>query len=175
MKMHKKLKTLLVTAGVISCIGVTTYAVDSLKSITHDSATQSDTVTINATTKMPVEPQYTITIDVGELTKSATTSIKVTTFDVVATDIANLESKKVNVKVSTGSGDFHLTSTKGKKLPYQVFNVASNGTALNSGDPFATFTTNDTVTGRIEIDQKDIPETDAYEGILTFTISVDAI
>lgn len=166
-KLHKLSATILAVC-MLCPLGTTAFASD-LNGDTPSGDTQ-----ITATTSTG-EPAYTVTIPatipVGQISKTSTTSVKSTTFEVKATDVSDLGSKQVNISVSTADGTFKLTNGS-NDLPYQVFNKASIGSALSSGDLFTSFTTAGTVTGRIDIDQADIEAAGNYTGTLTFIIAL---
>lgn len=127
-------------------------------------------------TEPPVNvPTYTTTIpaeiDLGILRKSDTESIKTAAFEVTVSDVKNMDGKQVNVSVSTAGENFNLMKDT-VALPFKVFNQATGGTALNSGDNFASFTENKTVAGRVEVDQMDITAAGSYSGTVTFNIAL---
>lgn len=125
----------------------------------------------------PVEnvPTYTTTIpaelNLGTLKKSTTTSIKQQGFEVKVADVKNLDGKQVHITISVGDDGFNLKSGN-NVLPYKVFNLSQDGTALTSGGTFVDFTADGTQAGRIEVDQKDITTAGNYSGTLTFNISL---
>lgn len=170
MKKFNKLGAALLAACMICSFGTTVFAAGT--DLNGDTTSGNTQVTATTTTG---EPAYTVTIPstipVGQISKTASTSIKSTTFEVKASDVADLGSKQVNVSISTADGSFKL-SDGSHALPYQVFNVASEGTALASGDLFASFTEAKTVTGRVDIDQANIEAAGEYTGTLTFTIAL---
>lgn len=121
-------------------------------------------------------PTYTTTIpaeiNLGTLKKSNTESIKSAEFEVKVADVKNMNGKQVNVSISTTDGNFNLK--KGTDtLPFKVFNKTTGGTALNSGNTFATFTEDKTVTGRVEVDQNDITALGNYSGTVKFSIALE--
>lgn len=121
-------------------------------------------------------PTYTTTIpaeiNLGTLKKSNTESIKSAEFEVKVADVKNMNGKQVNVSISTTDGNFNLK--KGTDtLPFKVFNKTTGGTALNSGNTFATFTEDKTVTGRVEVDQNDIIAAGNYSGTVKFSIALE--
>lgn len=172
MKKIYKLGAALIAACMICTMSMTVFAADT--DLGPD-ATSGNT-DITAKTSIPGEPAYTVnipsTIQVGDLTKTAATSVKSTTFVVSAANVTDLGSKQVDVSISTADGSFNLSDGT-HNLPYQVFNVASNGTALASSDLFTTFTADGEVTGRIDIDQANIEAAGDYTGTLTFTIALN--
>lgn len=172
MKRLDKLGAALLTACVICSMSLTVFAADT--GLGPDSTSGDTNITANAS--IPGEPAYTVTIPptipVGNLTKTAATSVKSTTFKVSAADVADLGNKKVTVSISTADGSFNLTDGNGHTLPYQVFKEESGGTALASGDLFTTFTADSSNTGRVDIDQADIEAAGSYTGTLTFTIEL---
>lgn len=172
MKKLHKLGAALIAACMICTMSMTAFAADT--DLGPD--TTSGDTNITANTSIPGEPAYTVTIPstipVGDLTKTAATSVKSTTFVVSAADVADLGSKQVDVSISTVDGNFNLSDGT-HNLPYQAFNVASDGAALASGDLFTTFTADGEVTGRVDIDQVNIEAAGSYTGTLTFTIALN--
>lgn len=171
MKKLHKLGAAFIAACMICSMSMTAFAADT--DLGPD--TTSGNTNITANTSILGEPAYTVTIPsiipVGDLTKTAATSVKSTAFAVSAADVTDLGSKKVDVSISTTDGNFNLSDGT-HNLPYQVFNVASEGTALASGDLFTTFTADGEVSGRVDIDQVNIEAAGSYTGTLTFTIKL---
>lgn len=169
MKNLKKYSAAFLAICLMTSVGTTAFAADL-----NGEKTKGDSI-ITAKTTLSA-PTYTITIPttipVEELVKTSTSSVKSTSFDVTASDIANLGEQKVKVSISTADGNFNLSDGT-HSLPYQVYSAASGGTALVNGGLYASFTANGTVTGRVDIDQKDIPAAGKYAGTLTFTIALE--
>lgn len=168
MKKLHKLGAALLAVCMLCSFGTTAFASD-LNGDTPSGDTQ-----ITATTSTG-EPAYTVTIPatipVGQISKTSASNVKSTTFEIKAADVADLGSKQVNVSVSTADGTFKL-SDGSHDLPYQVYNTASGGSALASGELFTSFTEAGTVTGRVDIDQVNIEVAGDYTGTLTFTIAL---
>ena len=82
--------------------------------------------------------------------------------------MTDLNGKSVDVSVS---GSFSLTSGE-NTLPFEVYKQAEGGTALASGDSFAAFTADGSVTGRLQLDEQDITAAGDYTGIMTFTVAL---
>ena len=126
---------------------------------------------VKATAVIPA-PTYTVTIpaeiDFGTITKSSTESLKTQPIAIFASDVAELDGKSVDVSVS---GSFSLASGA-NVLPFEVYKQAEGGTALSSGDSFAAFTADGSVTGRLQLDEADITSAGDYTGTLTFGISL---
>lgn len=141
--------------------------------------TSQDTPITANVTESPVNlPSYTTTIpqtiDLGDLTKSKVENIKNVAFEVSVANVENMEKHQVNVSISTADGDFNLVNTNDKKevLPFEVFNQETDGTALKSGDIFASFTEEKTIKGRVDVDQADIKAAGNYTGTITFNIAL---
>lgn len=136
------------------------------------------TATANVTEPPVNLPSYTTTIPeaiaLGDLTKSEVESIKKVTFKVNVADVENMEKHQVNVSISTADGDFNLVNTNDGNvvLPFKVFKQETGGTALSSGENFASFTEDGIVTGRVEVNQADIKAAGNYTGTITFNIAL---
>ena len=146
----------------------------NLKTTVH-----TTTATITASTTIP-SPTYTVTIPaaipVGDISKTDNSTIKSTTFDVVAANVANLGKRRVDISIYTLDGAFNLTDGNNHFLPYKIFAQAADGVAIASGEQFTSFTADGTVTGRVDVDRTDIPAEGSYTGTVTFTIAlVDAV
>lgn len=133
-------------------------------------------VTISANASIPT-PTYTVTIpekiEVGSIVQKLVTdpdAIKTTEFTVSASNVNHLFGDKVDVAISTTSGNFELASGN-NTIPYSVKNAPS-GADLTSGDTFAEFSDNGEQTGYITIDQSTITQRGDYSNTLTFTIRV---
>lgn len=134
--------------------------------------------TITATASIP-SPTYTVTIpatvDAGDLVQKAEADadkVKSTTFSINASSIENLfDTKKVVVSLSAADGTFALKNGD-DSLEYAVYNQETGGTALADNDTFAEFTSADSVTGRVDIDQSKITKKGSYTGTMTFSISL---
>lgn len=170
MKSVKKYLACFMAAVLMCGMGTTVLAADTEITNPGDGNTQ-----VVATTSLPGQPTYTITIpstiDLGSITRTEASSIKSQAFEVKATDVADMDGKQVNVSVSTADGNFNLMKDT-VALPFKVFNQAADGTALASGDIYTSFTANNSVPGRIEVDQKDITAAGTYTGTVTFTIAL---
>lgn len=127
--------------------------------------------------KPPVTvPTYTTTIpstlDLGTLKKSITSDKKTQPFEVSVSEAQNLDGKKVRITLAPKGNGFNLMNGT-NALPYQVFNVATGGSALAADDLFAEFADNGTQQGRIEVDQANITASGNYSATLTFTIKLE--
>lgn len=175
MKTKNKLNALLVSACMIGCMGVTTFAADITE--TTDPKTGDTEITANAS--LQTDPSYIVTIpegvDLGTITKTTTSTPASQTFDISASNVSNITGKQIKVAVSTQNGIFKLYSGDQNTLPFEVYNQATGGTALANNDVFATFTEAKTVTGRVQVDQQDIVSTEKYSGTMVFTISLENV
>ena len=166
----KKLFALLICAALCAAMSVTAFAAD----INQDSDPKSGSANVKATAQLPTPtaPTYTVTIpaeiDFGTITKSATESLKTQPITISASDVTNLNGKSVDVSVT---GSFSLSSGE-NALPFEVYKQAEGGDALASGDSFAAFTEDGSVTGRLQLDEADITAAGDYTGTLTFGISL---
>ena len=123
------------------------------------------------------KPNFTVSvptgIPLGDLSRTEESSVKSQSFTVQVSDFSNMDGKQVEVTLSTPDGRCQLHCGD-HVLPYEVFSEAERG----EGDPiemnglFHTFLTVGEKTGRVEIDQFDIPAEGAYGGILNFHFHV---
>lgn len=170
MKPFSRFGAAFLTLCMVGLLGTTAFAAGT--DLNKDQTSGDMQITAAATTG---EPAYTVTIPstipVGQISKTSTSNIKSTNFEVTVSDVADLESRQVVVSVSTTDGGFKLSDGE-HDLPYQVYNVAEGGEALTNNGIFTNFTEGGTVTGRVDIDQVNIAAPGDYSGILTFTISL---
>ena len=158
----------LVMSCVCFSVGATTIgATDS---------SQSGSTSVTATMVAVSQPVFTVTIPtgipIGEITRTAESSIKSTTFPVQISGITYLNGKQITVSISAPNDEFKLYNGI-YSIPYYVYNgVGQNATKLQSGDVLATFTSDGAIMGRIDVDQKDIAVAGSYGGTLTFTVAV---
>ena len=122
-------------------------------------------------------PNYTVSvpagIPIGDITRTEESSIRRQSFTVNVSNFANLDGKQVEVTLSTPYAGFYLFSGN-HVLPYEVFSTATagEGTAIEMNGLFYTFLEPGEVTGRVEVDQFDIPAEGEYGGILNFHFRV---
>lgn len=133
-------------------------------------------VTLNAVIPAPTfSVSIPSTVDVGALTQkkeSDKDAVKVTAFEVKASNVGNLfGEKQIVVSLSAPNGEFLLKDEE-FWLAYSVFSSELGGEALESGDIFAIFENDRTAKGRIEIDQSQITRRGSYTGSMRFTVSV---
>lgn len=141
---------------------------------------QSVALFVNASVPAPT---YTVTIpdsiELGDLRQTDaldTERISSTEFVVRASGIANLfGERKIVVTLTTSDGTFVLRDSGGHALPYAIYLQESGGTALSSGDPFAEFTTDGSVTGWLRVDRSQITQSGVYGGVLTFGIDLETV
>ena len=136
---------------------------------------EESSVVIEATTTLDNTPDFMISIPtvipMEDAQRTAESSIKSKSFSVTLTDANGLTGKQVDVSIATPNGEFALYYDV-YSLPYHLYNRVSGGDPLKSGDLFASFTANGSVTGRVEVDQMNIPATGTYQGSLQFIVTV---
>lgn len=152
---------------------VLSIAIISFSTLTVYAAGNS--VVIEATTTLNNEPDFMISIPteipMEDIQRTAESSIKSKSFSVKLSDAEGLDGKQVEVAVFAPGDTFALYYDV-YSLPYQLFNQATGGTPLKSGDLFATFAQSGEVTGRVEVDEMNIPATGTYSGSLQFIVTV---
>ena len=136
---------------------------------------EGNSVLIETTTTLNNSPDFMISIPtvipMEDAQRTAESSIKSKSFSVTLTDANGLTGKQVDVSIATPNGEFALYYDV-YSLPYHLYNRVSGGDPLKSGDLFASFTANGSVTGRVEVDQMNIPATGTYQGSLQFIVTV---
>ena len=136
---------------------------------------EESSVVIEATTTLDNTPDFMISIPtvipMEDIQRTAEPSVKSKTFSVKLNAAEELDDQQVEVFVSAPDDQFALYCDV-YRLPYQLFNQASGGAPLESGDLFAIFTQNGEVTGRVEVDEMNIPATGTYSGSLQFLVTV---
>ncbi len=132
---------------------------------------------IEATTVIITKPSFTVSvssgISLGTLIRTETDSYKTAPLSVGVTEIQSLDGKQVRVSISTSDGSFCLYNAQNDALPYEVYNQAEDGTPLASGDTYHVFTSVETVSGRVQVNEKDITAEGDYSATLTFNFSVE--
>lgn len=130
---------------------------------------------IEATTTLGNEPDFTVSIPVSipmeDIQRTAESSIQSKSFSVQVVNDKGLQGKCIDVFVAVPNDEFALYYDV-YRLPYHLYNQESGGDPLNSGDLFASFTQQGTVTGRVEVDEMNIPATGTYSGSLQFIVTV---
>ena len=90
------------------------------------------------------------------------------------TDVDHLFGEKIIlITVNTESGTFELSDGV-YRLPYSVYGALKD-TPLMPGEIFASFTQNQSVSGRLTFDQSLITREGSYSGRLIFEVSVQSI
>ena len=119
-------------------------------------------------------PVFTVSIPsgipVGEIVRSDDTSIVSKDFNVVFSGVTYLNGKSINLTISAPN-DLFLLYCGNATLEYELYKKNSTQT-FQSGNVFATVTSDQTVTGTVKIDQADIRVPGEYAGQLTFSVSV---
>jgi hypothetical protein len=126
--------------------------------------------------KAGVDPTFMIVIptvaDFGALTKTADTSAKEQDFYVEAKDVVIEQGAKIEVKVGS---DFKLSdgsTPTPNELAYKLFNVTNtSATELANGDVYHEFSTDETVNGKLTVDQIQIVKAGSYSDTMVFTIT----
>lgn len=130
---------------------------------------------IQVSTEIVNYPDFTISIPtvipLGEIQRTAETSIKSADFSVTVSDLEPLEDQRIDVSLISPDGEFYLYSGV-YRIPYEIFNLESGGTALESGDVFASFTQSGEVKGRVEVDQSKILAEGTYGASVQFVVEV---
>lgn len=161
----KTLFTILLTLCVLSFTTLPLFA----------EAPENGSFGIQVSTEIINYPDFSITIPtvipIGEIQKSAETSIKSTAFSVEVTELEELENQRIDVTLISPDGEFYLYSGV-YRIPYEVFNLETGGTALESGDLFASFMEAGEVKGRIEVDESTIPAEGSYGASVQFVVEV---
>ena len=138
---------------------------------------------ISVTTVIITAPSFSVSIPtgipVGEISRTEESDIvkKPFTLGVSGVESGELDGQEIRVTVAdpmqagVPTSVFYMYNGQ-HKLPYALYNGT---TKIANESVFHTFTADETVTGYVEVDQKDIPATGSYTGTLTFTVSlVDA-
>ncbi|MBQ8439952.1 MAG: hypothetical protein IJX19_04770 [Clostridia bacterium] len=164
--MRKSLFLILLSICVISFTTVTVFAAG---------APSGGSTTIQVTTTIDNSPDFMLSIPTSipmeDIQRTAESSIKSKSFSIELSNAPDMMGQQVDIAVATPDGIFALYYDV-YSLPYQLYNQASGGTPLKSGDLFASFTQNGEVTGRVEVDEMNIPATGTYSGSLQFIVTV---
>ncbi len=160
------MKKLLCILSVFALLSLTTLPVY---------ATDNTGMNLTVTTNVINYPNFTIsipaTIPLGNLERTETSTIASKEFSVTVSGTETLSSQKVEVFVSSESGDFKLYCGS-DALDFEIYNQATGGTPLQSGALFATFTADREQKGRIEVDRADIRVAGSYAGTVRFIVKV---
>ena len=158
---------------------VTSFVSVHAENETEITSTQTDSGTsITLETVIIPSPNYTVSvpagIPIGDISRTEESSVKTQSFTVRVSNFSNLEGKQVEVTLSTPYAGFYLLNGN-HVLPYEVFSTATagEGTAVEMNGLFHTFLESGEVTGRVEVDQFDIPAEGTYGGILNFHFHVN--
>lgn len=131
---------------------------------------------ITAETVIVTTPKFAISvptgIPIGDISKTEESSVKRATFTVGVSNMQRLEGKQVKVLLSTPYDEFCMWNGN-HALRYEVFSEEAADEPIAMNGVFHTFTAEGTVTGRVEVDQRDIPAEGAYGGILNFTFRIE--
>ena len=172
--MMKKLCILIFSILFALLLPTTVFAAEgeTLTPASNGSAGGSTSITVE--TVAISKPEFTLsipsTIPLGELERSETDSIKSVSFEVGVSELTYLNGKQVQISVSAADG-FYLYYNE-YRLPYQVYNQEAGGTPLTNGSVFHTFESDETVEGRLEINEADIRASGTYGGSMIFTVSI---
>ncbi|MBQ8431321.1 MAG: hypothetical protein IJX28_00405 [Clostridia bacterium] len=135
----------------------------------------SGSTSLQVSTEYITYPDFSLvvpsTIPIGDIQRTATSSIKSAAFSITLSNAKDLEGRFVEVAVSVPSGEFALYNGV-YSLPYALYNQASGGTALKNGDIFTVFTEDREAKGRVEVDEMNIPAAGEYSGVLQFVVTV---
>ena len=174
MKILKKSTLLLLSFVLVFMTSAAFFSVCAEDSVI--SSEGSGGTSITAETVIVTTPKFSISvptgIPIGDIAKTETTSIKSAPFTVSVSNLSDLEGKQVRVRLSTPYNAFCMWSGN-HSLAYEVFAQEQGGEPIAMNGTFYTFTDEGTVTGRVEVDQLDIPAEGTYGGILNFTFCVE--
>ena len=172
---------LILSISIIMCGSLVVFSVsaeDTTALVTPEA--ESGGTTISVTTVIITAPTFAVSIPtgipVGEITRTETSDVvkKEFTLSVSGIETAELKDEVIRVSVAdpmqagVSTSDFYLYNGN-YKLPYALYNGEKR---IANESVFHTFTANETVTGYVAVDQKDIPATGSYTGTLTFTVSL---
>ncbi len=133
---------------------------------------------ISAETVVVSSPAFSVSVPtgiaLGDIAKTEESTVKSTNFSVGVTDLDDMQGKQIRVVLSTPYGAFRMYSGE-NVLPYRVYDAASDGNELQSGDTLFTFTDGGSATGRIEVDLYSIPAEGSYGGVMTFTFHIEDV
>ncbi len=164
-----KIKAILLVILALCMVSFTTLPIFAAE------ATGSNSTSIQVSTEYITYPDFSFnvppTIPIGEIQRTAVSSIKSVEFTVSISGSENLEGRFVEVVVKAPDDEFALHHGV-YSLPYSLYNTASGGTPLKSGDLFAAFFGDDVRKGRIEVDEMNIPATGTYSGVIQFEVTV---
>ena len=136
---------------------------------------EGNSVVIEVTTTIDNSPDFTVSIPtvipMGELSRTAESSVKAKTFSIKLEDDSGLSGKQVDIFVEAPGGEFAMYYDV-YRLPYHLYNQALGGDPLESGALFASFAQKGEVTGRVEVDEMNIPATGTYSGSLQFIVTI---
>lgn len=171
-----------VTKSVLMLLSVTllfTASVSFLSVSAQDlqiSPGENGGTSIKAETVIVTKPKFSISvptgIPLGNISKTEESSVKSATFTVSVSNLEDLGEKQIRVLLSTPYEAFCMWSGD-HVLPYQIFSEEQAGEPIAIGGVFYTFTQAQTVTGRVEVDQMDIPAEGSYGGILHFIFRIE--
>ena len=152
----------------------TVFAAQEDASAPSSNGSSSGSTSITVETVAISRPEFTLsipaTIPIGALERSETDSIQSVSFEVGISEMLYLNGKQVQICVSAVDG-FYLYC-RDYRLPYCVFNRETGGSPLTSGSVFHVFEADETVIGRLEINEADIRAAGTYTGAMLFTVSV---
>ncbi len=172
--MMKKLGILIFSILFALTLPTTVLSAESETISPASSGSAGGSTSITVETVAISKPEFTLsipgTIPVGELERSETDSIKSVAFEVGVSELTYLNGKQVQICVSAADG-FYLYYNE-YRLPYQVYNQQTGGFPLTNGSVFHTFETDETIAGRLEINEADIRASGTYAGSMIFTVSV---
>ncbi|MBE6553523.1 MAG: hypothetical protein E7666_04180 [Ruminococcaceae bacterium] len=145
---------------------------ETLSPSSNGSSSTSTSITVE--TVAISKPEFTLsipsTIPIGTLERSESDSIKSVSFEVGVSELTYLNGKQIQVSVSAENG-FYLFYND-YRLPYQVYNQETGGTPLANDSVFHVFERDETIKGRLEINEADIRASGTYGGSMIFTVSV---
>lgn len=150
------------------------------KAVTVKRAVETQAAAITADVTIPA-PAYTVTIpervDMGTLIRKmdgAADKIASRDLPITVSKVQNLfGEKRIVVSASTPDGTFALTDGT-NQLAYSLFAPEASSPLTNDG-VFATFTGDESKTGRVEVDQSAIRRAGTFTGTVVFTIALEDI
>ena len=171
MKGMKRISLLLLSLAITLAMTLPVFCTETE---TLNSENESGTTTLTVQTVAISKPEFTVTIPtgipIGSIERTATDEIKSTSFEIGVSDITYLNGKQIKVTVSVPNG-FYLYNGA-YTLPYAVYGPNSSTVPLENNGEFYTFSEDETVSGRIDVNKKNITAAGTYSGIMTFTVSV---
>ena len=159
------------------------FSVSAEETAVIPSGAETGGTSVSVTTVIVTAPTFSVSvptgIPVGDISRTEESSVvkKEFSLGVSGIEAAELQNEVIRVTVSdpmqagVATSEFYMYNGN-NKLPFTLYNGEKQ---IANESVFHIFTANETVTGYVAVDQKDIPATGSYTGTLTFTVSlVDA-